>query len=110
MNMINENQEEKYFSELVEIFKLLSDQNRLKILSMLRKRELCVCEIVDRLETTQPNVSQHMRKLKIGGIVSERKQGQWVYYSLNANNTKYLKAFLDSLPEFIETSNGGAIC
>ena len=68
--------------KMVETLKLLSDKTRLTILLLLKERELCVFELVDILQTSQPNVSQHIRKLKDGGLVKEAKKGQWVYYSL----------------------------
>ncbi|NOU98116.1 metalloregulator ArsR/SmtB family transcription factor [Paenibacillus sp. LMG 31456] len=54
------------------------------------EKELCVCEIVEVLQTSQPNISQHMRKLKDGGLVKESKRGQWVYYSLTVQDRPYL--------------------
>ncbi|MNY39281.1 HTH-type transcriptional repressor AseR [compost metagenome] len=68
--------------KVVDVLKLLSDKNRLTIISLLREKELCVCELVDILKTSQPNISQHLRKLKDGGLIKETKKGQWGYYSL----------------------------
>lgn len=68
---------------LAESFKVLADKTRLRILSLLRERELCVCELTEVLEISQPGVSQHLRRLKQVGFVRERKDGQWVYYALN---------------------------
>jgi ArsR family transcriptional regulator len=78
--------------------KLLGDKSRLSILALLKERELCVCELVELLHTSQPNVSQHMRKLKDGGLVKEAKRGQWVYYSLNIEDKPYLHELFNSLP------------
>lgn len=69
--------------EVVEIFKALSDENRVRIVSLLIKKELCVCEIETLLDLTQSNVSRHLNKLKSVGIVSIRKDSQWVYYRIN---------------------------
>lgn len=68
-----------------DIFKLMGDRNRLMILALLKENGLCVCEIVGIMKMSQPNVSQHMRKLKAGGLVKETKKGQWVYYTLQDN-------------------------
>ncbi|CAA7601534.1 HTH ArsR-type DNA-binding domain protein [Acididesulfobacillus acetoxydans] len=68
---------------LSEDFKVLSDKTRLRIIGLLRQRELCVCDLTEVLGISQPGVSQHMRRLKQVGFVRERKGGQWVYYSLN---------------------------
>lgn len=84
--------------DMLESLKLLSDKSRLTILTLLKEREMCVCDIVDILETTQPNVSQHLKKLKTGGLINETKHRQWVYYSLNVEDKPYIKAILDQLP------------
>ncbi|RIX60094.1 ArsR family transcriptional regulator [Paenibacillus nanensis] len=84
--------------QLAEAMKLLSDKTRLTILAYLKEREMCVCDIVELLETTQPNVSQHLRKLKTGGLVRETKRSQWSYYALNLEDKPYLQPVLDQLP------------
>jgi ArsR family transcriptional regulator len=86
------------FEETAGMLKLLSDKNRLMILSMLREREMCVCDLVDALETTQPNVSQHLRKLKSGGLVTETRRMQWIYYSLHVEDKPLIKQIIDRLP------------
>ncbi|NRF91085.1 winged helix-turn-helix transcriptional regulator [Paenibacillus frigoriresistens] len=84
--------------KVADVCKLLGDKMRLTILSLLKERELCVCEIVEIMNTSQPNVSQHMRKLKDGGLVKEAKKGQWVYYSLNIDDKPYLHELFQHLP------------
>ncbi|NOV03644.1 ArsR/SmtB family transcription factor [Paenibacillus planticolens] len=83
---------------LSDVCKLLGDKMRLTILSLLKERELCVYELVELLQTSQPNVSQHMRKLKAGGLVKEAKKGQWVFYSLNIEDKPFLHEFFQYLP------------
>ncbi|MFD1956076.1 ArsR/SmtB family transcription factor [Paenibacillus thailandensis] len=83
---------------LVDTLKLLADQTRLTILALLKEQDLCVCDIVNVLQTTQPNVSQHLRKLKQGGLVVETRKRQWIYYSLNVEDKPYLKGIVDQLP------------
>ncbi|MDB5053038.1 MAG: ArsR family transcriptional regulator [Bacilli bacterium] len=83
---------------MADVFKLLGDKTRLTILALLNVKELCVCEIVDILMTSQPNISQHMRKLKDGGLVKESKKGQWVYYSLNINDKPYILDLFKQIP------------
>jgi ArsR family transcriptional regulator len=83
--------------QISEMYKLLADKTRLTILALLKEKELCVCDIVEIMEMTQPNVSQHLRKLKSGGIVNEKKRGQWVYYSLNLDKPNVLAA-LQTVP------------
>lgn len=81
-----------------EIFKLLGDKNRLAIIALLKERELCVCELVELLQTSQPNISQHLRKLKDAGLLRESRKGQWVYYSLNIEDKPHLEPIFAILP------------
>ncbi|WEK53670.1 MAG: metalloregulator ArsR/SmtB family transcription factor [Candidatus Cohnella colombiensis] len=85
-------------AEMAELLKLLGDRTRLAILGLLQERELCVGDIVDILGTSQPNASQHLRKLKSAGLVNESKRGQWVFYSLNLDEFPDLRIFLSQLP------------
>ena len=71
---------------MAEEFKVLGDKTRLRILSLLQGRELCVCDLTEVFEISQPGVSQHMRRLRQTGFVNERRGGQWIYYSLNMGN------------------------
>ncbi|MCQ6557972.1 ArsR/SmtB family transcription factor [Paenibacillus mendelii] len=88
--------------ELAECMKLLSDKTRLTILALLKEREMCVCDIVDILDTTQPNISQHLKKLKLGGLVNETRRSQWIYYSLNMDNKPHLQSVMKQLPSMKE--------
>lgn len=65
------------------LFKALGDENRLRILNLLRKSELCVCEVEVILEMTQSNASRHLTKLKNAGIISYEKKAQWIHYQIN---------------------------
>lgn len=85
--------------DAAERLKLLGDQTRLTMLSLMKEREWCVCEFVDILEISQPGISQHLRKLKAQGIVKESKRGQWVYYSLNVEDKPYIQAVLEHMPD-----------
>ena len=78
---------ESRIGEMVEEFKVLGDKTRLRILSLLLGRELCVCDLTEVLEISQPGVSQHMRRLRQVGFVHERRGGQWIYYSLNMGSS-----------------------
>lgn len=82
----------------VDLFKLLGDRNRLTIILCLKERELCVCELVEILDASQPNISQHLRKLKDAGLLSERREGQWIYYSLNIDEKPEVQTILNLLP------------
>ena len=65
-----------------KIFKALSDISRLKILALLRIRDMCVCEIMVALNMTQPVASHHLGILENIGIVEYRREGKWIFYSV----------------------------
>jgi ArsR family transcriptional regulator len=69
--------------ELLNIFKALSDETRLRILKLLEHGELCVCDIVAALDMIQPKVSFHLSALKGAGLLRDRKQGRWTHYRLD---------------------------
>ena len=73
-------------NELVTIFKALSDETRLRVIKLLERGELCVCDITAALDMVQPKVSFHLSALKEAGIIKDRKQGKWIHYSLNEND------------------------
>ncbi len=69
--------------ELLTLSKIFSDENRLKIITLiLRDKKVCVCEICDTLELSQPLVSRHLKKMKEAGILVAKKEKKWVIYSL----------------------------
>ena len=69
--------------DLIEIFKALGDENRIRILNLLIRQELCVCEIETVLNMTQSNASRHLNKLKTAGVIISEKKSQWVYYRID---------------------------
>jgi len=66
------------------LFHALSDETRLSILERLRRGERCVCELTDALDAAQSRLSFHLRVLKEAGLVTDRREGRWMYYTLNA--------------------------
>lgn len=71
--------------DLSEIFKALGDRNRLRIMNLISKQELCVCMIAKVLNTSQPNISKHLNKLRYSGIIKCRKISQWCFYSISGH-------------------------
>jgi len=69
--------------KLAEFFKALGDETRLKIIQMLSKKEMCVCEVIDQLDLSQPAVSHHLKILRQAGLVKDTKEGKWVFYTLD---------------------------
>jgi ArsR family transcriptional regulator len=70
---------------MVDIFKALAEENRLRILALLIEGEMCVCEIEQCLNMNQSNVSRHLTALKRSGILDGYKKAQWVYYKIDNN-------------------------
>lgn len=68
--------------DIVYILKALADENRIRILNILKDNELCVCDIETVLGIKQSNTSRHLNRLKIAGIIDSEKKSQWVYYRL----------------------------
>ncbi|GAB3049532.1 ArsR/SmtB family transcription factor [Virgibacillus ainsalahensis] len=83
------------------ILKLLGDQTRLTMMKILDGQACCVCEFVEIFQTSQPSISQHLRKLRDIGLVTEERKGQWIFYSINKLNEYYpfIKQILDQLPD-----------
>ncbi len=69
--------------EIIQLFKALADENRIRILALLKHGELCVCEIIEILMLQQSNASRHLNKLKLAGLITSYKKSQWVYYRVN---------------------------
>lgn len=87
--------------KLTDLFKVLSDETRLRILILLYNRELCVCQLQGILEEeSQPKISKHLGKLRDMGFVKDERNEKFIYYYLN--NNQMLK---DILKDIIENSN-----
>ncbi|TJX65339.1 winged helix-turn-helix transcriptional regulator [Soehngenia saccharolytica] len=70
----------------VELLKALADSSRLQILDMLSCGPMCACEIMKRLDLTQPTISHHMKILTSSGLVDVKKDGKWMNYSINKDS------------------------
>lgn len=88
--------------ESLNIFKVLSDNNRLRIIKMLQSRPLCGCEIMSILNLAASTVSQHLSVLKSSGFIIEQKKGRWTNYYINSSaNDARVIAILTSLDFWI---------
>lgn len=65
------------------VYEMLGDANRLRILSMLAKKDMCVCELASVLGITPPSVSRHIKKMKSVGWVTDRQDGYWTIYGFS---------------------------
>ncbi|MCR9251008.1 MAG: metalloregulator ArsR/SmtB family transcription factor [bacterium] len=85
-------------SELTKIFSLSGNPARLKILFLLHKEgKMCPCDLSDILNISVGGVSQHLRKLKDGGLVIDKKVGQTIFYSIVEEKTQIIKPVLENL-------------
>lgn len=85
---------EQSFTKLSNILALTGNEVRLKIVFLLEEEnELCPCDLSDILGMSIPAVSQHIRKMKDGGIIEARRSGQTIFYSLKQEHLKLLKPF-----------------
>lgn len=82
------------------ILKLLGDKTRLTMMKLLEKHDCCVCEFVEIFKTSQPSISQHIRKLRDLGLIKEERRGQWIFYSINKTHEHYsfVQQILELLP------------
>jgi ArsR family transcriptional regulator len=89
--------------KLTNLFKVLSDETRLRILVLLYNRELCVCQIQGILKESQPKISKHLGKLRDLGFVKDERKEQFIYYSLIENKMLYeiLKSIIENYHENI---------
>lgn len=97
---------EKGLLELADVLNLAGNAVRLKILYLLKQEnELCPCDLSDILGMTVPAVSQHLKKLKDAGIVTTKKSGQTIFYSVEEQSQQIISSVLDlfKLPNSIPT-------
>jgi ArsR family transcriptional regulator len=82
----------------IKVMKALSDSNRVRLLKILQKRTLCVCEIQTMLEIAQPTVSKHLKMLEEAGLVKSNKEGLWVNYSVaDGSDSPYAASLLGNM-------------
>ena len=87
----------------------LADDTRLRILEILRSGEHCVCELTEQLELGQSLLSFHLKTLKQAGLVNDRRQGRWTYYSLDGAG---IRSAIAALAPFATSSRrrAGRVC
>ncbi|MGD1821120.1 MAG: ArsR/SmtB family transcription factor [Pleomorphochaeta sp.] len=90
--------------EITNIIKIFSDQNRLRIINLIKDDLLCVGEIQTILNIKQSNVSRHLEKLKALDILIQQKQAQWIYYKLDKEKLKQYAFITDLLYQDINNS------
>lgn len=91
-------------TDCVEFCKALADDTRQRILEMLLEKEMCVSEIVDAFSASQPTISHHLSILKQFGLVTSRKEGKQVYYTINRDNV------VECCGKLIAKFDAGEVC
>lgn len=88
----------------VQFYKCLADETRLRSMLLIQQEgELCVCELTEALEESQPKVSRHLAQLRECGLLIDRRQGQWVFYDINPGLEAWAKQIL------AETTQGNTL-
>ncbi|EKD53078.1 MAG: Transcriptional regulator [uncultured bacterium] len=86
--------EEGGVEELSSLLKLVSDNNRLRMLCILQNGEHCVCQLLDHTKLSQSLISHHLKDLKDAGLVVVRKDSKWSYYSLTTKGLEIINLLL----------------
>lgn len=79
------------------IYKALSEEIRVRIMILLTAGELCVCDLTEVISLPQPTISRHMSKLKAAGLVEDRRNSRWVFYSLQPQQDSFVQQIFGSL-------------
>ena len=79
------------------IYKAFCDENRIRILNLLRGGEKCACKLLEELSISQPTLSHHMKLLCDSGIVVGRKEGKWMHYRISSEGVQIAKDYLTGL-------------
>lgn len=91
----------------IQVMKALSDPSRTRIIKLLQRNDLCVCDITRRIGLAQPTISKHLKQLENAGLVVSRKSGKTVWYRVAADDQNpYAAAMLDHLAGWLENSQG----
>jgi len=88
--------------ELMLVLKAVADKNRMRILKMLERKSMCVCELAAVLNIKQPSVSKHLVILKNAGLIQDDRSGQWIDYSLCRERiNQYAPVIRDALKKWL---------
>ncbi len=85
------------FEKYARLFKVLADENRLKIIELLIKGETCGCTLIDKLPISQPTLSYHLKMISEAGIAYSKKEGNWIKYYINKDKLTEIKVFIEQI-------------
>jgi ArsR family transcriptional regulator len=97
-------------TKAVTIFHALSDETRLALLDQLRTGERCVCELTDAMKAGQSRLSFHLKVLKDAGLLLDRREGRWMYYSINPDAVEELEDLVYSLKRSTKSAGSSNRC
>ena len=98
------------FKNAVALFHALSDETRLALLERLKGGEHCVCELTDAMKAGQSRLSFHLKVLKEAGFIQDRREGRWMYYSLNSDAIEELEELVDTLKKAAKSAVSAGRC
>ena len=91
----------------LKVMKALSDPSRVKIMKMLQKRVMCVCEVKEALDIAQSTASKHLKILEEAGLITFHKEGLWVNYTLaDGGDSPYAASLIGNLKHWLENDPG----
>jgi len=85
------------YIEFAQLFKVLADANRLKIIELLIKGETCGCTLIDKLSISQPTLSYHLKMIAEAGIARTEKNGNWINYYINKEKLSDIITFIENI-------------
>jgi ArsR family transcriptional regulator len=97
-------------SRLARLFHALSDETRLRIVERLLVGEQCVCNLMEPLGLGQSHLSFHMKTLKDAGLVTDRRDGRWIHYSLKAETLREIQEFVGAVGEKAARMDAARCC
>lgn len=96
-----------FMKDEAQIFKALADETRLRILALLSRGELCVCDLMAVLKLPQSTVSRHLAYLRNAGWLHDRREGVWMYYRLAGRSESLHVKLLPILEEYLAATRQG---
>src|SRR5947208_15354913 len=101
---------EETLEQTARWFHALGDETRLQIIDRLSEGEQCVCDLTDMLDTAQSRLSFHLKTLKDAGLLTDRREGRWIYYALNPDVIEEIDGFVSSLKTQSRRSKSSKCC
>jgi ArsR family transcriptional regulator, arsenate/arsenite/antimonite-responsive transcriptional repressor len=98
----------RHVSELADVYRALADETRLRILTLLRDGEVCVCHLHGSLKVPQPTISRHLAYLRRARLVEARREGVWMHYRLARTMSPVVMQVVDSALHALTHTEGTA--